>query len=129
MLYWINREVGTKPTQKILLYGGSMEAAAMMSTLAKDIPANVKGIIENCGFKSIDEQLRYTYKNTVAPLLGSIFGEEIHIVADEEHEDLYMGLLKEYYFDQELKMNVNENLPEIGSTADNDPQIDHSRRC
>ena len=25
-----------------------------------------------------------------------------------------MGLLKEYYFDQELKMNVNENLPEIG---------------
>lgn len=114
VLYWINREVGTKPTQKILLYGGSMEAAAMMSTLAKDIPANVKGIIENCGFKSIDEQLRYTYKNTVAPLLGSIFGEEFDIVADEEHEDLYMGLLKEYYFDQELKMNVNENLPEIG---------------
>lgn len=57
VLYWINREVGTKPTQKILLYGGSMGAATMMSTLAKDIPANVKGIIENCGFKSIDEHL------------------------------------------------------------------------
>ncbi|MEY8445023.1 alpha/beta fold hydrolase [Enterococcus ratti] len=71
VLYWINRETSERPQQKILLYGGSMGAATMMSVLAKNIPTNVKGIIENCGFKSIDEQLRFTYSSTVAPLLSN----------------------------------------------------------
>ncbi|PHL20189.1 hypothetical protein CQR37_15905, partial [Enterococcus faecium] len=69
VLYWINQEVRERPSQKILLYGGSMGAPTMMSVLAKDIPVNVKGIIENCGFASIDEQLRFTYSQTVVPAL------------------------------------------------------------
>lgn len=113
VLHWINYEVNKNPQQKILLYGGSMGAATMMSVLAKNIPANVKGIIENCGFKSIDEQLRFTYSSTVAPMLAPIFGN-LDIVADKEHEDLYLGLLKEYYFDREMHLNTIENLPVQG---------------
>ncbi|MGC3221260.1 hypothetical protein ACPTGR_14940, partial [Enterococcus faecium] len=33
VLYWINQEVRERPSQKILLYGGSMGAATMMSVL------------------------------------------------------------------------------------------------
>ncbi|MGX7173844.1 alpha/beta fold hydrolase [Enterococcus ratti] len=113
VLYWINREISERPQQKILLYGGSMGAATMMSVLAKNIPTNVKGIIENCGFKSIDEQLRFTYSSTVAPLLSQLLNI-LNIVADKEHEDLYLGLLKEYYFDREMNLNTTGNLPVKG---------------
>lgn len=108
VLYWINQEVQKRPQQNILLYGGSMGAATMMSTLAKDIPANVKGIIANCGFKSIDEQLRFTYSNMLAPVLSDF---NIGIVADKEHEDLYMELLKKYYLDQEVNLDTLVDLP------------------
>ena len=75
-------------------------AATMMSVLAKDIPVNVKGIIENCGFASIDEQLRFTYSQTVVPALPPAIKNQLDIIGDQEHEDLFMGLLKQYYFDQ-----------------------------
>ncbi len=113
VLYWINRVVSKNPQQKILLYGGSMGAATMMSVLAKNIPTNVKRIIENCGFKSIDEQLRFTYSSTLVPTLGKYFSS-LNLVAGKEHEDIYLGLLKEYYFDQEMNLNITENLPEQG---------------
>ncbi|WP_242589941.1 alpha/beta fold hydrolase [Enterococcus sp. DIV0660C] len=124
VLYWINREVQTKPNQGILLYGGSMGAATMMSVLAKPIPKNVKGIIENCGFQSIDEQLRYTYTNLVAPALKDLASiVDLDIVADQAHEDLYMQLLKENYFDQELHLNTTENLPILGMSQTNIPKL------
>lgn len=113
VLYWINREVSKNPQQKILLYGGSMGAATMMSVLAKNIPANVKGIIENCGFKSIDEQLRFTYSSTIVPMLAPLLSS-LELAAGKEQEDLYLGLLKEYYFDREMNLNTTENLPVKG---------------
>lgn len=66
VLYWIIKKFESGHLKRFI-YGGSMGAATMMSVLAKDIPVNVKGIIENCGFASIDEQLRFTYSQTVAP--------------------------------------------------------------
>jgi LPXTG-motif cell wall-anchored protein len=127
VLHWINKEVSDRPNQKILLYGGSMGAATMMSVLAKDIPSNVKGIIENCGFKSIDEQLRFTYNSSVVPTLGGAL-PELDLVADKEHEDMYMDLLQQYYFGQELNMNVTENLPEIGMKDDLPKLIIHGSK-
>lgn len=113
VLYWINQEVRERPSQKILLYGGSMGAATMMSVLAKDIPVNVKGIIENCGFASIDEQLRFTYSQTVVPALPPAIKNQLDIIGDQEHEDLFMGLLKQYYFDQEMHLDPTAALPTI----------------
>ncbi|HCD2939947.1 TPA: MucBP domain-containing protein [Enterococcus faecium] len=117
VLYWINQEVRERPSQKILLYGGSMGAATMMSVLAKDIPVNVKGIIENCGFASIDEQLRFTYSQTVVPALPPAIKNQLDIIGDQEHEDLFMGLLKQYYFDQEMHLNPTAALPTIGMSG------------
>lgn len=114
VLYWINQEVRERPSQKILLYGGSMGAATMMSVLAKDIPVNVKGIIENCGFASIDEQLRFTYNRTVVPALPDAIKNQLDIIGDQEHEYLFMGLLKQYYFDQEMHLDTKAALPTIG---------------
>lgn len=125
VLYWINQEIQARPNQKIVLYGTSMGAATMMSVLAKNPPANVKGIIENCGFKSIDEQLRYTYSSTIAPALAKIVGSWLDIASDKAHEDLYMGLMKTYYFDQELKLNTTQNLPEIGMATNISKLIIH----
>ncbi|MDB7103202.1 alpha/beta fold hydrolase [Enterococcus faecium] len=117
VLYWINQEVRERPSQKILLYGGSMGAATMMSVLAKDIPVNVKGIIENCGFASIDEQLRFTYSQTVVPALLPAIKNQLDIIGDQEHEDLFMGLLKQYYFDQEIHLDPTAALPTIGMSG------------
>ncbi|MCO5453712.1 alpha/beta fold hydrolase [Enterococcus lactis] len=117
VLYWINQEVRERPSQKILLYGGSMGAATMMSVLAKDIPVNVKGIIENCGFASIDEQLRFTYSQTVVPALPPAIKNQLDIIWDQEHEDLFMGLLKQYYFDQEIHLDPTAALPTIGMSG------------
>ena len=117
VLYWINQEVRERPSQKILPYGGSMGAATMMSVLAKDIPVNVKGIIENCGFASIDEQLRFTYSQTVVPALPPAIKNQLDIIGDQEHEDLFMGLLKQYYFDQEMHLEPTAALPTIGMSG------------
>lgn len=117
VLYWINQEVRERPSQKILLYGGSMGAATMMSVLVKDIPVNVKGIIENCGFASIDEQLRFTYSQTVVPALPPAIKNQLDIIGDQEHEDLFMGLLKQYYFDQEMHLDPTAALPTIGMSG------------
>lgn len=117
VLYWINQEVRERPSQKIQLYGGSMGAATMMSVLAKDIPVNVKGIIENCGFASIDEQLRFTYSQTVVPALPPAIKNQLDIIGDQEHEDLFMGLLKQYYFDQEMHLDPTAALPTIGMSG------------
>lgn len=117
VLYWINQEVRERPSQKILLYGGSMGAATMMSVLAKDIPVNVKGIIENCGFASIDEQLRFTYSQTVVPALPPAIKNQLDIIGDQEHEDLFMGFLKQYYFDQEMHLDPTAALPTIGMSG------------
>lgn len=117
VLYWINQEVRERPSQKILLYGGSMGAATMMSVLAKDIPVNVKGIIENCGFASIDEQLRFTYSQTVVPALPPAIKNQLDIIGDQEHEDLFMGLFKQYYFDQEMHLDPTAALPTIGMSG------------
>lgn len=64
-----------------------MGASTMMSALAKNIPHNVKDIIENCGFSSIDAQLRFTYSNMVAPALNSIsrLSSLLDIIRDQTH--------------------------------------------
>jgi LPXTG-motif cell wall-anchored protein len=122
VLYWINRESRERPQQKILLYGGSMGAATMMSTLAKNIPANVKGIIENCGFKSINEQLRFTYQSKIAPALNYLFGG-LDVNTDQAHEDMYMSMLQQYYNDPYVKIDLSQDLPVLGMTNTTIPKL------
>ncbi len=56
LLLWINYLISKDPTVQIVLYGVSMGAATVMMATANDLPANVKCIIEDCGFSSAEEQ-------------------------------------------------------------------------
>lgn len=49
--------------QQIILYGVSMGAATvMMASGEKDLPSNVKAIIEDCGYTSIKDEFAYQLK-------------------------------------------------------------------
>lgn len=54
---WVGQEVKTKPKQKMILYGVSMGASTSLISQEKPQP-NVKGIIEDCGYASVEQQFR-----------------------------------------------------------------------
>lgn len=61
---WVDKiltEVGS--SQKIVLYGVSMGAATVMMTSGESLPENVKAIIEDCGYSSVNEELAYQLKD------------------------------------------------------------------
>ncbi|MEG0392974.1 MAG: alpha/beta fold hydrolase, partial [Anaerovoracaceae bacterium] len=64
--------------RRILLYGLSMGAATVMMVGGEPLPANVQGIIEDCGFSSIKKvfayQMKKSYKVPAFPLLNFASG-------------------------------------------------------
>lgn len=62
ILAWIkflNEEV---KAEEILLFGISMGASAVMMTLGHHLPDNVKGAVEDCGYSSVKQELKYVLK-------------------------------------------------------------------
>lgn len=70
---WIKRIVDMDPDARIFLFGVSMGGATVMTTSGEDLPANVKCVIEDCGYSSIWKefchQLTGTYGIHVHPVL------------------------------------------------------------
>lgn len=62
MLKWIELINRYFPDGKIVLYGISMGAAAVMQASDLPLPENVVGIVEDCGFTSAYEEFRYMLK-------------------------------------------------------------------
>ncbi|OTP11969.1 X-Pro dipeptidyl-peptidase [Enterococcus sp. 10A9_DIV0425] len=57
---WINRVLEENgSSEKIVLYGISMGAATVMMTSGETLPENVKAIIEDCGYSTVNEELSY----------------------------------------------------------------------
>lgn len=57
---WIDQVIETNgQSEEIVLYGISMGAATVMMTSGETLPANVKAIIEDCGYSSVNEELSY----------------------------------------------------------------------
>ncbi|MBO0431411.1 alpha/beta hydrolase [Enterococcus sp. DIV0660C] len=57
---WINKVLETNGKQEeIALYGISMGGATVMMTSGEQLPDNVKAIIEDCGYSSVNEELSY----------------------------------------------------------------------
>ena len=50
---WANTLAAQDPDAEIVLYGISMGGATVMMTAGEDLPANVKCIIEDCGYSSV----------------------------------------------------------------------------
>ena len=53
MLRWIDLIVDLDPGAQIILHGTSMGGAAVMMTAGENLPENVRGIVEDCGYSSV----------------------------------------------------------------------------
>ena len=56
---WIEGIVGHCPKAQIVLYGISMGAATVMMASGEKLPPQVKAVVEDCGYCSPAEQVRY----------------------------------------------------------------------
>lgn len=63
MVDWINTIVAQDPQAEIILYGVSMGGATVMMTAGEELPANVKAIVEDCGYTSADGIFTYQLKD------------------------------------------------------------------
>ncbi len=59
ILKWINTVIEKDPEAQIVLYGISMGAATVMMTSGEDMPQNVKAVIEDCGYSSVFDELKW----------------------------------------------------------------------
>lgn len=72
---WIDYIVERDADAQIILFGMSMGGATVMMTSGEDLPANVKGIVEDCGFASVwdifSDELKYIFGLPEFPILYS----------------------------------------------------------
>lgn len=68
---YINEHYGCRA---VLLYGISMGAATVMMASGEELPTNVKGVIEDCGYSSVKKEMAYnlnfSYKLPAFPILN-----------------------------------------------------------
>lgn len=63
MLGWIGKVLENNGMEEtVVLYGISMGGATVMMTSGEELPKNVKAIIEDCGYASVEEELSYQLK-------------------------------------------------------------------
>lgn len=91
IIHWIKT---LSSQQEILLMGESMGAATMMMTSGEKLPTNVKGIIEDCGYTSLEQQLEYLF-NLANSLVGNILPT---VILDNVYEEV----------EKKLRFNVKD---------------------
>lgn len=73
-LRWLNRLIHEHPDQNVFLYGVSMGGASVMNLCDADFP-QIKGIIEDCGYVNLYDQMEHALKNVLQlpewPVLGA----------------------------------------------------------
>lgn len=62
-LQWIDFLVEKKGTESIILHGFSMGAATVLMTAGEDVPKEVKGVIADSGYTSVNEELAHQMKH------------------------------------------------------------------
>lgn len=76
ILAWAEKIINGDSECKIALYGVSMGGAAVLMAAGEDLPENIKCIIEDCGYTSVKDILKYQLKNTfhlpVFPILNIV---------------------------------------------------------
>jgi len=60
---WIQYVLKKDPQAEIALFGISMGGATVMMTSGEELPANVKVIIEDCGYSSVIDEFTYQLKD------------------------------------------------------------------
>ena len=62
IIAWSNRIIEKNEKAKIVLYGISMGAATVMMVSGEELPSNIKVIIEDCGYTTVEEEFTYQLK-------------------------------------------------------------------
>ena len=81
MLKWIDCILDTDPDAQIVLHGISMGGATVMMTSGEELPANVKAIVEDCGYTTVwdifSDELDYLFGLPDFPILycASVFSK------------------------------------------------------
>lgn len=60
---WIGKILEKDETAEIVLYGISMGGATVMMTAGEPLPPNVKCIVEDCGYSSVEDIFTYQLKS------------------------------------------------------------------
>ena len=73
MVCWIQRILHEDPEAEIVLHGVSMGAATVMMTAGEPLPENVKAVVEDCGYASVErifrDELKTIFHLPAFPLL------------------------------------------------------------
>ena len=76
IINWAKLIAQWDPDCGIVLYGLSMGAAAVMMASGEDLPANIRCIIEDCGYTSVAEEfsyhLKYSFRIPSFPILHTV---------------------------------------------------------
>lgn len=108
----IKDELHKKSNQKIIIYGGSMGGATIMSALANQLPKNVIASIENCGFKSINGELNLM----IGKLLQALNKvPELNEIFKIEYKDYYLSAINNYYVKPRVNIDIYADLPMKGA--------------
>lgn len=81
LLLWIDYIISRDPDAQIVLHGVSMGGAAVMMTSGEELPPQVKGIVEDCGYTSVwdifSDELSYLFHLPDFPVLyaASLFSK------------------------------------------------------
>ncbi|AKP67628.1 alpha/beta hydrolase [Companilactobacillus ginsenosidimutans] len=60
---WIDELLKKRPDEKVVIFGASMGAATVMMTAGTKLPDNVKAVIEDSGYTSMEEVVNYHFKD------------------------------------------------------------------
>lgn len=75
VLDWIDYVIGLDPMAEIILHGVSMGGATVMMVSGEELPDQVKGIVEDCGYTSVwdifADELSYLFHLPSFPLLNT----------------------------------------------------------
>lgn len=78
VLKWIQYVIELDPEAEIILHGVSMGGATVMMVSGEELPENVKGIVEDCGYTSVwdifSDELSYLFHLPDFPLLYAAEG-------------------------------------------------------
>lgn len=73
LLEWIGLILNENPHAEIILFGGSMGASTVMMTSGEKLPENIKAIIADCGYSSVENEfgamLKAAFKLPKFPIL------------------------------------------------------------
>lgn len=128
ILIWLDKIIEENPDAKIILHGISMGGATVMMCAGENLPSNVKGIVDDCGYTSVwdifSDELSVLFHLPSFPLLnvasgiaklraGYSFGEasSLKSVSDAKVPMLFIHGEKDNFVHTDMVHKVYEACP------------------